>query len=86
MTEAGQKRTLREWRQERGLTILQLAARANVGLSTITEIEANRRSPTVNTAESLADVLGVSISDIRWPQPDEIEKNRRRSKQSNDAL
>jgi len=75
-----EKRTLREWREVRSLTPLELAAQAHVSLTTVLDIEQNRRTPTVITAQKLVDVLGVTVADVRWPDASEIVRRPRRPK------
>lgn len=68
MTQEATK-TLREWRQEKGLTQEQLvtATRNRVGQSTIGRIERGEVKPERKTKEDLADALGLRMEDIRWP-------------------
>jgi transcriptional regulator with XRE-family HTH domain len=56
--------SLRQIREERGLSQRELAARAGVVKSTIYEAEAGRHIPRIQTLEKLADALGVSIVDL----------------------
>ncbi|MQY10606.1 HTH-type transcriptional regulator SutR [Streptomyces sp. RB5] len=55
-------RNLRRWRQERGFTLEQLAARAGVSRGMIIQIEQARTNPSVGTTVKLADALGVTIT------------------------
>jgi transcriptional regulator with XRE-family HTH domain len=60
------KKTLKEWRSERGVTQLQLAHETGLSLSAVVDIESFRKSPKIQTAEKLAKALGVELGDIRW--------------------
>lgn len=60
------KKTLREWRIERGKTQQQLANEAGVSLSTVTDAESGRKTPQLRNAEKLAKALGVELGDIKW--------------------
>ena len=72
--------TLREWRATRGLTQFQLAAAAGVGLSSVTNIEAGRQEPRISLAARLAQALGVTVGDIAWPQPEQLQARRMRGR------
>jgi DNA-binding XRE family transcriptional regulator len=69
-------KTLREWRAMRDMTQFQLAATAGVGLSSVTNIEAGRQEPRISLAERLAQALGVAVSDIAWPHPEQVQVRR----------
>lgn len=64
------KKTLREWRIERGKTQQQLANEASVSLSTVTDAESGRKTPQLRNAEKLAKALGVELGDIKWTNED----------------
>ncbi len=70
---------LREWRTRRGLTLKELAARADVSYVTISRIETGRMSPTVATLEKLAKALGVGVRDF-FPVGRRKVKRERRDK------
>jgi putative transcriptional regulator len=53
-----------EYRKQRGLTQVQLAAMSGVSLANICEIEKYRRSPTIRIAWRLARALGVSLDSL----------------------
>lgn len=72
------RKTLKAWRQERGLTQFRLAVAADVSPSTVVNIEAARQEPGVIIAGKIARALGVTVDDIAWPDPDHI---RRRPKE-----
>jgi len=55
---------LRAWRKHRGLTQDQLAARANVRLSTVSEIETGKAQGKPSIWRAFANVLNVSVDDI----------------------
>jgi transcriptional regulator with XRE-family HTH domain len=65
-------KTLAQWREARGLTQFQLAARSGASLSTVTGVEASRSEPRVSTAIKLAAVLGVHVEEIAWPALGEL--------------
>lgn len=54
-------RNLARFRAERGITMGQLAAEAGLSKQTVSAIEAGRGNPTIDTLETLADTLGVSL-------------------------
>jgi transcriptional regulator with XRE-family HTH domain len=55
---------LREWRERRGLSVRELAARAGVSYVTIVRIEGAKLSPTVAMLEKLAPALGIDVRDL----------------------
>lgn len=57
-------RNLRRIRTVHGLSSTELAGRANVARATLTAIEAGKGNPTVETLVALADVLGVTTSEL----------------------
>jgi transcriptional regulator with XRE-family HTH domain len=59
---------LREWRERRGYSVRELAARAGVGFGTVHRIEKDRMSPTVALLEKLAKALGIDVRDL-FPPP-----------------
>ena len=69
---------LREWRERRGYSMRELAARARVGFVTVYRIEAGRMSPTVDMLEKLARVLEIDVRDF-FPASRRSERRRRRN-------
>lgn len=55
---------LRELREERGLTLSALARRSGTGKATLSELEAGRRNPTLETLYALTTALGVPVSAV----------------------
>lgn len=55
---------VRRLRKERGETQFSLAVRAGLTPSTIANLEAGRRAPTVKTLTSLAQALDISLTDL----------------------
>ncbi|EEE36115.1 DNA-binding protein [Rhodobacteraceae bacterium KLH11] len=60
-TELEIGRTLQRLRQERSLTVTELAARAKVSTPMISRIENGHVSPSLGTLQALADALSVSM-------------------------
>ena len=60
----------KEWRESRGLTQRELAAKAGVGEVTVARIETGA-SVTPPTARKIAEALGVAVADLleRPPVP-----------------
>jgi transcriptional regulator with XRE-family HTH domain len=67
---------VREWRQQRGLSLRALAKEAGVSFTTVYRIEAGTISPTVAMLERLASALDVRVVDFFPVEP----KRRRRAK------
>ncbi len=59
----------------------QLAVRAGVAVSAVSQIENGRRSPNVGTLEKIAGALGVEVADlfpkVRAPLPESSEERRK---------
>jgi len=55
---------LKRLREERGLSQVKLAARADIDPSTVNQIERGAREPSPATLRKLADALDVSIADL----------------------
>ena len=55
-------RRIRELRGDRGLSLSALARAAGVGKATLSELEAGRRNPTLDTLYALAAPLGVGLA------------------------
>jgi transcriptional regulator with XRE-family HTH domain len=57
-------RNVRQLRQDRGLTAAELAARSGVAKATLSQIEAARGNPRLETLRDLSDALGVSPTEL----------------------
>lgn len=55
-------RRITELRRSAGLTMSELARRANLGKGTLSELEAGRRNPTLETLYSLTAPLGIGLA------------------------
>jgi transcriptional regulator with XRE-family HTH domain len=62
------RRTLREWREARALSLEELARAAGVHHDTVWQVETGRRRPHPRTRRRLAEALGVPPDAIAWPQ------------------
>ncbi|MEW5810508.1 MAG: helix-turn-helix domain-containing protein [Actinomycetota bacterium] len=62
-------RRLRELRSERGLSLSELARRAGVGKGSLSEIEAGKRNPTVETLYALCAPLDVPLTALVGETP-----------------
>jgi transcriptional regulator with XRE-family HTH domain len=63
------RRRLRDLRAERGLTLAQVAERANLDVSTLSRLESGKRRLTLDHLPGLAAALGVSIDELIGAQP-----------------
>ena len=52
------------WREERGLSQRALASSAGISPAMLNEIERHKKTPSIVTARSLADALGVHLDDL----------------------
>lgn len=55
---------IKQLRNAQGLTGIELGKKANIGQSTISAIEAGKRSPTIETVEKICAALGIHVSDL----------------------
>lgn len=62
---------LREWRKKRGLSQVQLAARADIDPSYVQRIESGSRGLSLPLAEQLAKILEVSVPELLGLSTDE---------------
>ncbi|MCW2956275.1 MAG: transcriptional regulator, family, partial [Thermoleophilia bacterium] len=67
--DARVRRRLRELRAERGLTLRQVADRANIDLSTLSRLEMGKRRLALDHLQPLAGALGVSVDDLLGVRP-----------------
>jgi DNA-binding XRE family transcriptional regulator len=71
-------KTIKQVREDQGLSQFEVAYRAQVSLSTIAGIEQGRQEPRVQVALRIARVLGVLVEEIAWPGPKELARRRRK--------
>lgn len=64
------RKTIKQLRSERDMTQLQLAFHTGLSLSTLSEIEAGKRAPRLDTMRKIAGALGVDFRDIAWDAAD----------------
>lgn len=60
-------RSLREWRIAQGMTQQQVAFASGLGITTVRDIERERRTPSIITARKLVRALGITLEQVRWP-------------------
>lgn len=60
------KKTLKEWRKDKGFTQQELAHAAGIAYSTLLDAESFRRLPKIDTAEKIVKVLGIELGDVIW--------------------
>lgn len=61
-------RSLREWRIAQGMTQQQVAFASGLGITTVRDIERERRTPSIVTARKLVRALGITLEQVRWPE------------------
>ena len=66
-------RRLRELREDRGLTIQNVADRAGLAISTVSKIERNLMAPTYDRFARLARALGVDVGELFRPSGTRFE-------------
>jgi transcriptional regulator with XRE-family HTH domain len=67
--DARVRRRLRELRAEQGLTLAQVAERANLDVSTLSRLEAGKRRLALDHLPALAAALGVATDDLVGSAP-----------------
>ena len=60
---------IRDVREQRGLSLRELARRVNVSPSFVSQIELGKANPSVGTLYSLVSVLGTTLDDLIGEQP-----------------
>lgn len=60
--------TIRDLMAERNLTLMQLAVRARVSVSTLQRIINGATDPWLKTKQDIADALDVAVEDVTWPK------------------
>ena len=60
--------TIRDLMAERNLTLMQLAVRARVSVSTLQRIINGETAPWLKTKQDIADALDVAVDDVTWPK------------------
>lgn len=55
---------IRELRQERGMTLDQLAAQAGISASHLSRLERDQAEPSFTVAAAIAQQIGVSLSEL----------------------
>lgn len=68
---------VRAAREQRGLTVLQLAQRSGIAKGTITAVESGRANPTIDTLSAIADALALPLTDLIAPGSDAGPRVRR---------
>jgi transcriptional regulator with XRE-family HTH domain len=76
--DARVRRRLRELRTERGLTLQQVAERANIDVSTLSRLEAGKRRLALDHIPALAGALGVSADTLLGAAPPQDPRVRGR--------
>ncbi|RLB34664.1 MAG: XRE family transcriptional regulator [Deltaproteobacteria bacterium] len=52
---------IRAWREYRQITVRELAKRAGITSSYLSQIETGKRNPTIDTLKSIAEALGIDV-------------------------
>jgi transcriptional regulator with XRE-family HTH domain len=76
--DARVRRRLRELRVERGLTLQQVAAQANIDISTLSRLEAGKRRLALDHLPALAAALGVTADALLGSAPTQDPRIRER--------
>ncbi|MDQ1581857.1 MAG: hypothetical protein QOD05_2632 [Microbacteriaceae bacterium] len=63
---------LRRERSRAGLSLSELARRAGVGKSTLSQLEAAQGNPSLETLWALSTALGIAFSDLVLPTPTDV--------------
>lgn len=64
---------IREYRKKKGLTMKQLGEAIGVSESSISLYETGKRTPDIDLLMSMADVLGVSVTDLLGIETPKVE-------------
>lgn len=80
------RRRLRRLRTERGLTLQEVAARANLDVSTLSRREVGKRRLALDHVPVLAAALGVSTDDLLAPEKPADPRIRAKPRRTGDGL
>lgn len=70
MPKKKEKKTLAEWREERGLTVQDLADALGVSRGSMGDYLHGRKEPSITRALLLAELLKVDVHQVDWqPKP-----------------
>ena len=61
-----ERKTVRQLRQERGWTQLEVAYRVRASMSTIVNLETGKHQPRMDLAQRLAELFEVPLDAIAW--------------------
>lgn len=61
------KRTIRQWRLDRGWSQTELSVILHVTVNTVQAWEANRAEPKLPQVQRIMDAFGVGWDQIEWP-------------------
>ena len=76
--DARVRRRLRELREERGLTLQQVADQASIDISTLSRLESGKRRLALDHLPALAAALGVSADELLGSSPPQDPRVRER--------
>ena|SRR5690242_4687927 len=68
MTENLERKTVREWRLARDMTVEELAQAADMPVTTVYSAERGRHAPRYTTLMKLSKALGVGLDQFIWPE------------------
>ena len=71
------KYRIREIRESKGMTAVELAAKSNICRASLWRIEANGTEAKVGTLKRIADALGVGLEELFLPETDNLLDERR---------
>ena len=80
------RKTIAEWRKEKGFTQMSLAVAINSTVGTIASVEQGRQEPNLGTARKIAAALGVGLDQIAWPDVRPYPSAERRSPKNDPSL
>ena len=72
------RKAIKAWREERGISQMEVARRTGASLSAIQGIESGHTEPRIGMAQKIADALGVTLDEVEWPHGDPERRAKRR--------
>ncbi len=70
------QKTIRQLRQERGWSQLEVAVRVGVEQSAVSDWELGRRRPRPRRQQALADLFGISVEAITFGPAEQVSQER----------
>jgi transcriptional regulator with XRE-family HTH domain len=83
-TQTTERKTMKQWREERGISQMEVARRTGASLAAIQGVESGRNEPRIGMAIRIAEALGVTLDQVEWPLGNPKVRAKRRKADGGD--